>query len=484
VNLLVLNIYVSLKMISDLEETFSGPATPPREVDSKDDLGRGKKRHRRAKGKRKKQKICLMITNEDGIDSTTKEDGQGKKKVYLRPSNNPLLKAPKNSTQFIIDDHENSNLFWNFDAAPIKETEEKEADTYNEDHTVFQLETDENVYNAFSEKDFESVYETAHHEEVQSWGKSRIIEEMNCMESRYKKLQQMLSLIDPCTYIEKLQEELLVQQEQNKELMLINFALKFSKQQDVMQNQSHDQGEGLPDSTSRDTEEESGTSDSESSSSSDSESSSDDEGGCESGCCLRDSEDDGGGRDEESDENQIELVSEQRLEAKPEVEGSRINTDDRDSKLDSDTQSLEMAPNENSPLHGSSLVKDGLESALHLGQSEEANSANDVERYFKYDESGRLDDSMSSIPDDETSNSDPKENPTRLVIVSDVSNPASDKELNADIETRAQPDSRVVDYGKVQHSRFDVESQVVDEGEENLKDLSSSTAVLEAKQSD
>ncbi|QQP52605.1 Uncharacterized protein FKW44_004803, partial [Caligus rogercresseyi] len=34
--------------------------------------------------------------------------------VFLRPTNVPLLNAPKNSTQFIIDDHENSNLFLNF----------------------------------------------------------------------------------------------------------------------------------------------------------------------------------------------------------------------------------------------------------------------------------------------------------------------------------------------------------------------------------
>ena len=32
---------------------------------------RGKKRARRAKGKKKKQKTSLMITNDDGTDSTT-----------------------------------------------------------------------------------------------------------------------------------------------------------------------------------------------------------------------------------------------------------------------------------------------------------------------------------------------------------------------------------------------------------------------------
>ena len=82
---------------------------------------RGRKRHRRAKGKKKKQKQSLMITNEDGTNSTA-ADMKQLKKVYLRPSDNPLLKAPKNSTQFIIDDHENSNLFWNFDAHPDEDS--------------------------------------------------------------------------------------------------------------------------------------------------------------------------------------------------------------------------------------------------------------------------------------------------------------------------------------------------------------------------
>ena len=35
--------------------------------------------------------------------------------VVLRPTKVPLLNAPRNSTQFIIDDHESSDLVWNFE---------------------------------------------------------------------------------------------------------------------------------------------------------------------------------------------------------------------------------------------------------------------------------------------------------------------------------------------------------------------------------
>lgn len=44
--------------------------------------------------------------------------GAGRKRtndVVLRPTKVPLLNAPRNSTQFIIDDHESSDLVWNFE---------------------------------------------------------------------------------------------------------------------------------------------------------------------------------------------------------------------------------------------------------------------------------------------------------------------------------------------------------------------------------
>ena len=42
--------------------------------------------------------------------------GRKRTNVVLRPTKVPLLNAPRNSTQFIIDDHESSDLVWNFEA--------------------------------------------------------------------------------------------------------------------------------------------------------------------------------------------------------------------------------------------------------------------------------------------------------------------------------------------------------------------------------
>jgi len=278
--------------------------------------GRGKKRHRRAKGKKKKQKQSLMITNEDGTNSTAADTKQ-QKKVYLRPSNNPLLRAPKNSTQFIIDDHENSNLFWNFDAHPdedstrdgmevedVGEESQEMAESHREgqpkqnqgmavmpgqffglsDSDRFSPD-DDNFWAAYSERDFESVYETAHQEEVYSWERGKIIDEISVLELRQKQLINMLSQIDPLIYLQKLQHELLALQEQNRQLKLVNIAERLERQ--ARGGASSASSPRLPDSTTeRDTvESKDVTMDSDED---ETEGSRDESvrGGCSSGCCL------------------------------------------------------------------------------------------------------------------------------------------------------------------------------------------------------
>jgi len=291
--------------------------------------GRGKKRHRRAKGKKKKQKTCLMITNDDGTNSTATATKQ-QKKVYLRPSNNPLLKAPKNSTQFIIDDHENSNLFWNFDSHAEDDstkdgTENGDIEEGGGDEGSETVENqvkdgqprqnqgmavmpgqffglsdcdrfspdDDNFWAAYSERDFESVYETAHQEEVYSWERGKIIDEISVLEIKQKQLINMLSQIDPLIYLQKLQHELLELQEQNRQLKLINIAERLERQ--ARGGGSNNSSPRLPDSTtekdgeeSKDTIEESESKDIIEESETEDSGDDTDGGGCSSGCCLAD----------------------------------------------------------------------------------------------------------------------------------------------------------------------------------------------------
>jgi len=270
---------------------------------------RGRKRHRRAKGKKKKQKMSLLITNEDGTNSTADTGLPKQKKVFLRPSAsiNPLLKAPKNSTQFIIDDHENSNLFWNFDSNRMDEQSKDELECIgdegndindvNDDYDgQFDLGDEYDRYcSDYYEKDFECAYEKAHQEEICSWNRTRIIEEISTLEKRQKQLIEMLSQIDPLIYLQKLQNELLALQEQNRQLKLINIAEKLEREK-RRKGSRNCSPRLLPDSTtevegeeSKDAIENQSSDSDDSSSSSSSSSSSDDDsddGGCSSGCCL------------------------------------------------------------------------------------------------------------------------------------------------------------------------------------------------------
>merc|ERR1719322_1017905 len=249
---------------------------------------RGKKRHRRAKGKKKKQKTSLLITNEDGTNSTADAAASGqKKKVFIRPSNNPLLRAPKNSTQFIIDDHENSNLFWNFDSNRGHDTSKEDIESVGEESSDVQLEFGGSCFDddSYWDKDFESVYETAHQEQIYSWNRTRIIEEISTLEKRQKQLINMLSQIDPLIYLQKLQHELLSLQEQNRQLKLVNIAERLERQ--ARGGGSSASSPRLPDSTTERDEVESkdATMDSDDTEGSGDESNG---GGCSSGCCLAD----------------------------------------------------------------------------------------------------------------------------------------------------------------------------------------------------
>jgi len=272
---------------------------------------RGKKRARRAKGKKKKQKTSLMITNDDGTDSTTQhlEGPPGappRKKVYLRPSNNPLLRAPKNSTQFIIDDHENSQHFMSFQRDEDQEgLDLSEEEINNRLSSVEERQIEKRVSssknagdfwidpfrNAYSEKDFDTVYENAHQEQVYSWERTKIMEEIAILELKQKRLITMLSQIDPVIYLQKLQQELSALQETNRRLKLTNIAERLERNQ---RGGSRTSSPRLPDSTSGELRSHDSTSASNSSSSSSSSTGDEDDddesevniGGCSSGCCL------------------------------------------------------------------------------------------------------------------------------------------------------------------------------------------------------
>ena len=153
--------------VSDKE----GPATPLK-----------RKHHRRAKKGRKRQESRDEKTPGPPGRQMDKKSPGGKatrkrhhnNQVYLRPTNGPLLNAPKNSTQFIIDDHESSD-FVSFSGAsgsgrgPGGASGRVQANSASPD--------DDSFWAEYSERDFQSVYETAHQEEIAEWDRKRLCDE-------------------------------------------------------------------------------------------------------------------------------------------------------------------------------------------------------------------------------------------------------------------------------------------------------------------
>eukprot|EP00095_Tigriopus_kingsejongensis_P006129 maker-scaffold98_size375582-snap-gene-2.33 protein:Tk06129 transcript:maker-scaffold98_size375582-snap-gene-2.33-mRNA-1 annotation:"hypothetical protein DAPPUDRAFT_227990" len=145
-----------------------------------------------------------------------------KRPVYLRPTNGPLLNAPRNSTQFIINDHENEIGLGGEGgeceplgaAAPrtrsLSDAARERRENISPDDDTFWVD--------YSERDFQSVYETAHQEEVAEWDRKKLCDEIATLERRQKELIAILARVDPEIYLQKLQSELTSLQEANRRL--------------------------------------------------------------------------------------------------------------------------------------------------------------------------------------------------------------------------------------------------------------------------
>jgi len=68
----------------------------------------------------------------------------------------------------------------------------------------------------YSDRDFQSVYESAHQEEVADWDRQRLIDEISNLEKRQKELVGILAKVDPEMYAQRLESQLATLQEKNR----------------------------------------------------------------------------------------------------------------------------------------------------------------------------------------------------------------------------------------------------------------------------
>ncbi len=129
--------------------------------------------------------------------------------MYLRPTNGPLLNAPRNSTQFIIADHESQPLGGNEGGGDIGG---------NGGVGIGGDDDDDVAWAEYEERDFQSVYERARQEKVAEWDRKRLCEEIASLERRQRELVGVLARLDPEVCLRRLQREAAGLREANRAL--------------------------------------------------------------------------------------------------------------------------------------------------------------------------------------------------------------------------------------------------------------------------
>ncbi|CAL4231864.1 unnamed protein product [Meganyctiphanes norvegica] len=169
----------------------------------------------------------------------------------LRPVGSAVPRAPENSTTFIMDDHENSNLFWNFRTeeefstpqwarqTPLN-SDEEDASTYGTparpatgdatprrklpmgDGTPGGSGTPvhQSSWYPFNVEDFESAYQTAREDRLMAGSHKELRQAIAKLEARAAVLHDALSA-SPSHILQRLQSQLLHLQEENRSLRVM-----------------------------------------------------------------------------------------------------------------------------------------------------------------------------------------------------------------------------------------------------------------------
>lgn len=242
-----------MMMQEDEEDEFAKPSGS--KDDSKSSHSHRRRHHRRANKKARKHRLQSSSSQKKSPEKalSPKSQAAARRRVthnlVLRPTMGPLLNAPRNSTQFIIDDHESltgEGVYWGTrkksrssrQRGEDEKTERKpQPPSSNPDAsnsasgdklmekeppsvatTVCNTDDDDTFWAEYSERDFQSVYESAHREEVADWDRKKLIDEISTLERRQKELVAILARVDPEMYVQKLQSQLQAVQERNRVL--------------------------------------------------------------------------------------------------------------------------------------------------------------------------------------------------------------------------------------------------------------------------
>jgi len=120
--------------------------------------------------------------------------------LVLRPSRGPA--APQNSTQYIIEDHVN------------------DVDSNPDDDDDPNCSDDDKVWEEFSERDFQNVYESAHREEVAEMSPNQLISGIKGYRRKQDELMKQLQRHEPNVFLEHLMAKANSVMEKNRVLQI------------------------------------------------------------------------------------------------------------------------------------------------------------------------------------------------------------------------------------------------------------------------
>lgn len=156
--------------------------------------------------------------------------------IIIRPINVP--KAPENSTQFIMDDHNDCHFYYSFETPnpyladpPHLDGEDGDiVEPVGEDAAYrdidYQYESPQDFDNsAYYDREFELSYKNNRFDELMRLSRTELISSMTELETRLKELSDELVKENPSPILEKLQAELLELQEKHTYLKECNSKL-------------------------------------------------------------------------------------------------------------------------------------------------------------------------------------------------------------------------------------------------------------------
>ncbi|XP_037792864.1 uncharacterized protein LOC119588239 [Penaeus monodon] len=177
-----------------------------------------KKRRRRRRRTPKEEEGRVALVSPAAGCGEPFTPARGPPTPVLRPVGAQVPRAPENSTQFIMDDHENSALFLNFDkSTPGWEHDPPASGGEDDLGSATPTHAHARDWYPFNLADFESAYRSAREDRLMGGSRTDLCAAIVALEARAAVLTEALSA-SPSRLVATLQAQLLTLQEENAAL--------------------------------------------------------------------------------------------------------------------------------------------------------------------------------------------------------------------------------------------------------------------------